>query len=173
MLNTVSRYFLRSRVLESQSGRNTGTKIRGDMISKLISGYLFSTTASALTGMENHVRDLATCEKAPSSLVNARCVSFVWRDWQMASRIAHQKVRKLSWSISAKREWRRTNVRLSGWISELVDINVGCVTANFLLQSSKHRSEKRCAERQEWVVPSVRNQFAKNAGERGMINMHN
>jgi hypothetical protein len=77
MLNTVSWYFLRSRVLESQSGRNTGTKIRGDMISKLISGYLFSTTASALTGMENHVRDLATCEKAPSSLVNARCVSFV------------------------------------------------------------------------------------------------
>ena len=77
MLNTVSWYFLRSRVLESQSGRNTGTKIRGDMISKLISGYLFSTTASALTGMENHVTDLATCEKAPSSLVNARCVSFV------------------------------------------------------------------------------------------------
>jgi len=32
---------------------------------------------SLLNGMENHVRDLATCKKAPSSLVNARCVSFV------------------------------------------------------------------------------------------------
>ena len=42
MLNTVLWYFLRSWVLESQSGRNTGTKIRGDMISKLISGYLFN-----------------------------------------------------------------------------------------------------------------------------------
>jgi len=33
------------------------------MISQLISGYLFSTTTSALTGMEKHVTDLATCEK--------------------------------------------------------------------------------------------------------------
>ena len=28
----------------------------------------------AWNGMENHKRDLATCKKAPSSLVNARCV---------------------------------------------------------------------------------------------------
>jgi uncharacterized membrane protein len=68
---------LPSRILESQSGRNIGTNIRGDMFSKLILGYLFSTMALALTGMENHVRDLATCKKVHSSLVNARCVSFV------------------------------------------------------------------------------------------------
>ena len=40
-------------------------------------GISLSTMVSTLTGMENHKRDLATCEKAPSSLVNARCVSFV------------------------------------------------------------------------------------------------
>ncbi len=44
-------HFLLSRVLESKSGRNRGTKIKVIMISKLILGYLFSTSVSALTGM--------------------------------------------------------------------------------------------------------------------------
>jgi hypothetical protein len=46
------------------------------MISKLILGYLFSTTALALTGMECQSRDLATCALVLSSLVNARNDSF-------------------------------------------------------------------------------------------------
>jgi hypothetical protein len=63
-------------LLESRSGRNTGTNIRVAMISKLILGYLFSTTALALTGMEYLARDLATRAQVLSSLVNARNASF-------------------------------------------------------------------------------------------------
>jgi hypothetical protein len=67
---------LLSRVLESQSGRNTKTKIRVAMISKLILGYLFSTTALAMTGIEYRARDLAASKQVLSSLVNARNSTF-------------------------------------------------------------------------------------------------
>ncbi len=116
MLNTVSWYFLQSRVLESQSGRNTGTKIRVDMISKLISEYLFSTTASVLTGMDNHVTDLATCEKVPSSLVNARCVSFVWRESPTELCIHQRRKQQLLWNTNAGHVWWQISVPTCKWV---------------------------------------------------------
>ncbi len=79
MLNTLSWHFLLSRVLESRNGRNIGTKIRANMISKLILGYLFSTMVSALTAMEYQKRDQATCKLVHSSLVIVSNASSVCR----------------------------------------------------------------------------------------------
>jgi hypothetical protein len=45
------------------------------MIFKLILGYLFSTTALALTGMEYQARELATCKQVHSNLVIVRNAS--------------------------------------------------------------------------------------------------
>ena len=50
-------------------------KIRADMFSKFILGYLFSIMVSALTGMEHRKRDLAICKQVRSSPVNVRNAS--------------------------------------------------------------------------------------------------
>ena len=51
--------------------------MRVDTISNLIMGHLYSTTASALTGMEYRERDLAICEQVLFNSVIARNASLL------------------------------------------------------------------------------------------------
>ncbi len=128
-LNTPSWHFLLSRVSESRNGRNTGTKIRADIFSKLILGYLFSTTVSALTGIEYWRRDLATCEQVrSSSFMIVRNASSVCRTILMVLPINHENKQQYLW------KWRQTSVPTCRWILGWNQgLTVRCVT-----ESSTH-----------------------------------
>ncbi len=173
MLNTLWWRFLLSRVLESRSGRNTGTKISIVMISKLILGYLFSTTASTLAGMEYWARHLAICAQVLSSLVNARNAYFAWSVIQIELPIVHESKHKLLWNTNAGRVWLQRSVLTCRWILDWNQGNiVGCVTESNSLLDWVQRRDRRGAEPLLWDVQSAKNPLAKSAGKRGTINMH-
>ena len=87
--------------------------------------------------------------------------------------ITHQKVRKLSWSISAECGWKRMSVPTCGWVWEWNQVTiVECVTESKWLLNCWQRRERTGAEPLLWDVQSARNLFAKSAGKRGTISMH-
>ena len=88
--------------------------------------------------------------------------------------ITHPPTKKAKVTVEYKRGTRVTTNKCT---DVQVDLGLGCTYCRMwyrklLGTTASEQKVKTCAERQEWVVPSTRSRFAKNAGEKDMINMH-
>ncbi len=92
----------------------------------------------------------------------------------MALRIHQRRKQKLLWNTNAGCVWQWTSVPMCRWVLGWNQGNtVGCATENNSLLTWVQRRGRRRAEPLVWYVQSARSAFAKSAGKRGTINMHN
>ena len=143
------------------------------MISKLILGYLFSNYGFCLNW------DWVSGERPSYMWTGAfkpceckKCF-FSWRAIQMVLPIIHESKQKLLWITNAGCGSRRTSLPtcrlVLGWNQGL---SVRFVTESNSLLNWVQRRGRRHAEALRWDVQSARSPFAKSAGKKGAINMH-
>ncbi len=96
-----------------------------------------------------------------------------WKDKKQVSFFSNNKV---GWSdgmtVQMHVRGKRTRNTIAAPRAQ-ADYVVECATENSSLPNCWQRRGRRHAEPLQWDAQSARNLFAKSAGKRGMINMHN